>query len=380
MNEFEEKVVDNTPNGKKTRKFDLVALLLCLIVALSVWLYVESINQDIVEKEIIITFNAEEQIFKETGMYIFSGNKDIDYSQVEVKLTVSGSKALLEKYDDDEYVVELDTSGITQAGGRYGVYFKYKLPHEEIQYKSIVATAYTSALMLVDNKTEREVPLTADYADTPAKKESIILCTPKTEKIFISGPASMVNEISSVVAMVNVNSLNESVVVKSKSFEFFGEDGSPILLNGNYVTLSPSEVDVDVTIKYVNEPITVRVEPKTQEIGEYLYEASLNFESGESVVLYFNGDSSAFPKNGEIVLNLGDDLSSLGDGMNKTVSFILENIAFDNYRNKLSLHIPEDIDKPIQIKVKKSIIQTETTNTDSTTSAEPEEDDTTPTT
>ena len=375
MNEFEEKVVEPAHNGKGSRKFDLIALLLCLVIALSVWLYVESINQDIVEKEIIITFNAEKQIFDETGMYIFSGNEDIDYSQVEVKLTVSGSKAVLEKYDDDEYVVELDTSGITQAGGRYGVYFKYRLPSEEIQYKSIVATAYTSSLMLVDHKAEREVPLTAYYVDTPSKKESIIECIPKTEKIFISGPASMVNEISSVMATVNVNTLTESTVVKSKSFEFFGEDGSPILLNGSYVTLTPSEVEIDVIINYVNEPLTVRVEPKTQSTDGVTYEASISFENGEAVVLYFDGESSCFPRNGELVWNIGD-LSIWTDGDPKTVSDILNSTAFDEYRNKLSLHNADDSNKTVQIIVKKGLNQIDNTNQGKDTSAGSENDDT----
>ncbi len=360
MSEFEEKIAEPTHHGKGSRKFDLIALILCLVIALSVWLYVESINQGIVEKEIIITFDAEKQIYEETGMHIFSGNEDIDYSQVEVKLTVSGSKAILEKYDDDEYVVELDTSGITQAGGRYGVYFKYRLPHEEIQYKSIVATAYTSSLMLVDHKTEREVWLTADYVDTPAKNESIVECIPKTEKIFISGPASMVNEISNVVATVNVNSLKESTVVKSKSFEFFGADGSPILLNGSYVTLTPSEVEVDVVIKYVNEPISIRVEPKN--------ETSISFENGEAVVLYFDGDSSSFPSNGEIVWSIGEF-----NGVQATVSDILSSTAFDEYRDKLLLHNPDDGSKKVVI----TKIQLEDTNQGNDTPAGSENDDNT---
>ena len=358
MNEMDEKIIEPAHQGKRNKKFDIIALILCLFIALSVWLYVESINQDIVEKEIIITFNAEKQIYDETGMHIFSGNEDIDYSQVEVKLTVSGSEALLEKYDDDEYVVELDTSGITQAGGRYGVYFKYKLPHEEIQYKSIVATAYTSSLMLVDHKSEREVPLSAYYVDTPAKKESIIECVPKTERIFISGPASMVNEIGRVVATVNVNTLPESTVVKSKSFEFYGEDGSPILLNGSYVTLDPSEVEIDVVIKYVNEPITVRIEPKTQIADGFTYETSVSFKNGDSIVLCFDGDSSYFPSNGEIVWNIGD-LSLFTDGDNITVSNILSSEAFAEYRDKLSLHNPDDENESIKINIKKVYDQLE---------------------
>ncbi len=358
MNEMDEKIIEPAHHGKRNKKFDIIALILCLFIALSVWLYVESINQDIVEKEIIITFNAEKQIYDETGMHIFSGNEDIDYSQVEVKLTVSGSEALLEKYDDDEYVVELDTSGITQAGGRYGVYFKYRLPHEEIQYKSIVATAYTSSLMLVDHKSEREVPLSAYHVDTPAKKESIIECVPKTERIFISGPASMVNEIGSVVATVNVNTLPESTVVKSKSFEFYGEDGSPILLNGSYVTLDPSEVEIDVVIKYVNEPIAVRIEPKTQIADGFTYETSVSFKNGDSIVLCFDGDSSCFPSNGEIVWNIGD-LSLFTDGDNITVSNILSSEAFAEYRDKLSLHNPDDENESIKINIKKVYDQLE---------------------
>ncbi len=355
MNEFEEKMVEPTPHGKRSRKFDIIALLLCLVIALSVWLYVESINQDIVEKEIIITFDAEKQVFDETGMYIFSGNEDIDYSQVEVKLTVSGSEALLEKYEDDEYVVELDTSGITQAGGRYGVYFKYRLPNEEIQYKSIVATAYTSSLMLVDYKTEnKEVSLTADYVDTPAKKESIIECIPKTEKIFISGPASMVNEISAVVATVNVNTLTESTVVKSKSFEFFGEDGSPILLNGSYVTLTPSEVEVDVKIDYVNEPVEIQYDFKVPEVGTYVYEVSLTFENGTPVILNFNGNSLHFPDNGKIVWHFGD-ISEHPEEKSIKVSDFMKDPAFDEFREYLQLSNEEDGERLLVIKVIKKL-------------------------
>ena len=123
MNEFENRKNINQNDGgtqKKSYRFDVIALVLCLVIAIGIWLYVMNSNQETAEKTIIITIDAIAQVEKETNMSIITGSELMDYSKIMVELTVTGTKSAIEKYEDSQYVVELDTS--TLEDGKAGKY------------------------------------------------------------------------------------------------------------------------------------------------------------------------------------------------------------------------------------------------------------------
>ena len=64
---------------KKYKKIDLVALILCLIVAIAIWVYVMNLNRSVAEKTITLTVDVSGQIEAATdGMTILSDSNTID--------------------------------------------------------------------------------------------------------------------------------------------------------------------------------------------------------------------------------------------------------------------------------------------------------------
>ena len=95
-----------TPAGKGKTPYslsgvDIVALVLCLLAAVVIWLYATNVNQTLAEKDIYVTVNANREI-ESKGFSIIYGDAKLDYSQIIVKLTVTGTQAALAKYEDSQ--------------------------------------------------------------------------------------------------------------------------------------------------------------------------------------------------------------------------------------------------------------------------------------
>ena len=127
MNEFENKRPSKQKDAgtqRKSHRFDIIALILCLIISIGIWLYVMNSNQEITEKTIIITVDAVSQVERDTNMSIISGSELMDYSKIMVELTVTGTKSAIEKYEDSQYIIELDTSALEEGkAGKYILVF-----------------------------------------------------------------------------------------------------------------------------------------------------------------------------------------------------------------------------------------------------------------
>ena len=63
---------DNSASPKKHGRLDIVALIVSLIIALSIWIYVVNTTQSEIERTITVSVDISGQIYEDTGMTIFS--------------------------------------------------------------------------------------------------------------------------------------------------------------------------------------------------------------------------------------------------------------------------------------------------------------------
>ena len=312
MNEFENNRQQNQNDGgarNKSHRFDVVALILCLVIAIGVWLYVMNSNQEITEKTIIITVDAVSQVEKDTNMSIIAGSELIDYSKIMVELTVTGTKSAIEKYDDSQYIVELDTSALEEGkAGKYNFSFKYTLPGNDVTFKSI-SPSYISTPVLVDVFSTVEVPLTADYKEGGISSGTLESLTPKNiDKVKVSGPKSIIDNVGHAIVNVNLAGYEKSTDIKSKTFEFLDKMGAPINNDYNYIKVEPSEVEVHLQINYTGKTVPISVKYTASDADVYKYSVTVSYSDNTDALLALTGDSLLFPES--LVYDLGDITNS----------------------------------------------------------------------
>ena len=131
-------------------------------------------------------------------------------------------------------------------------------------------------------------------------------------------------------------------------------------------------MDVDVTITYVNEPVSFQLDSMVKDTDTYV---TITFENGNPVVLNFNGKSEKFPTNGVISGAItSDEIKNLEDKTLVYVADLLECEFFKDYKDYLSLHIADDLEKVIVITQKPK--EPEVTNSETENGTEEIPDDT----
>ena len=266
-------------------------------------------NQVITEKTIIITVDAASQVANDTNMSIIAGSDIMDYSKIIVELTVMGTPNVLEKYDDSQYVVELDTSALEEGkAGKYNFSFKYTLPGNDVTFKSM-SPSYISTPVLVDVLSEREVALIADYKEGGISTGTLESLTPKnTNTVKVSGPKSIIDTIGTAIVNVNLAGYEKSTDVKSKTFEFLDRMGAPINNEYSYIKVVPSEVEVHIQINYNDKTVPISVKYIASDTDTYKYSVTVSYSDNTDAQIALSGDSALFPDS--LVYDLGDITSA----------------------------------------------------------------------
>jgi len=329
MNENKSKEVKNE---RKNHKYDIIALILCFVASFGVWLFVMHSNQTVIEKKIVVTVNVEEQVKKVTEYDIIPQNDGIDYSQVIVELTVSGTQKALEKYDSEDFNITVkDLDSIKSVGVRTLLFDEPELPGNDIEVIQMTP-GYLSAVF-IDVVDDREVELEAGFVGRvedgikidenslkPIEKNALMSGYKDLEKINIRGPKSIIDTVGSVKVIVDVTGLQKSAISKEKTFEFYDKSGVLIDNHYNYIKVDPAEVEVQVTVNYENRNIPISVVVQANDKDKYKYDytiAYLNIAdnipsiplSGNSVnfpeSLKYTVDASVFETNTVYTVTLG---------------------------------------------------------------------------
>jgi len=296
MNENEKTVAAEgdqveTATPKKKRSMDIVALVLCLVIALSIWIYVENTARTEIKRDITLTVDVAGQIYEATEMTIFSNIEGTDYENYQITITVEGMENVLDKYSNDDYKIKIKTEDI-QGGAVQTVTFDVIMPSNEItldaapRLDSIYIDKEAQKILTVEKN-----EIAVSYKNANVGKQTEIFATPITETLVISGPERTVNKISKAEVTADILGVNTSKKFMSEDVKFLDSAGNPIVTT--YITLDKSAVEIDLKICDERE-FGISVSPNSVIEGEYMYE--LTIVDGAKIVL--NGDTSLMPPEG----------------------------------------------------------------------------------
>ena len=180
----------------KKRKLDLFPRILCLIVALGIWIYMVNVNDDSITE----TMTLKIEIVGGGNITDLESGEDMmiyDIDKTEVTVTVKGTNRDLKMFTQGEYKATVDVSSINTAG-RHSIPIQIKTPANSSI--ALASSEFANINLTADIIAEKEIPFTAGFVEggDSAPSDTIKLSIETSSKsIIIRGPKSIVNEISS---------------------------------------------------------------------------------------------------------------------------------------------------------------------------------------
>ena len=297
-NENGEEVITVANHSKY--KLDLWPRLICLLLALIFWLYVVNINDTDVTATITVRLDISgmDDLAHRTGLLVYGVQK------TEITLVVKGSNRDIKKYSSEDYSAFLDVSSINSSG-KHTVEVKPNMPVGSSL--SVVSIEPQNITLYADESVSKVVPLnviTGNITTVSAYEYSI---TKSADNIQISGPKSIVDNISSALYRL------EGEFYSSKSFtgfsvDFLDSNGDYVMHDNSGITYSTADITVRMNvIAQKSVPVTVEVSGSGSKLE---YTLSQNYVS-------ILGDPNALAQISEYSIHLSDAVAG------RTVSHIL---------------------------------------------------------
>lgn len=347
--------------SKEKKKNDWTLKIFALLLAIFLWSYVMSeVNPEIIRKytNIDLEFSNVESLARE-------GLEIMDPKEAKVSVQVSGKKSDMDNFSPDSIKAIVDLTGYTEG--------QKKVPVR-------VSLEHMSDIKIV-NYEPKEVLITFDKLITKEKNvsirtvgelaESYVLgdISTKTETILLKGPRSWINEITDVVAFVDLNGRTKDGIITTQ-IRLLNDDGNDVV----GVEKEPSSIDIEIPILRSKEvPINVVTDkelPEEYEMKQMVINPSKVVLKGDSSVLDLTSISTQIVNMDELVnkdevrvkldLPKGIELLdpkeeikvslSVVESLEKTLEYKLKDLDIRNLADNLK--ITSELETPIKIIVK----------------------------
>lgn len=256
----EQITVEHTPK----RKLDLFPRIVCLLVAIGIWIFMVNMNDPNSVETMTLKLSIVGDLVAEDGTPLTVLSMD----KTEVTIRVKGTNRDLKSFTTGDYRAVIDVSGVKKSG--------------EITLPIKITTPVNSSIKLdtqdvvdvtvnVDLLVEKEIPFTVMFAedslptegleyDIDVDVDGIDLSTIENNLIKVKGPKSVIDRITSATYTVKHGELSAkySTVVPT------------------YVTDSTDVID---TSRVVCPDITVTVKVTSPDVEESGSESELESES-----------------------------------------------------------------------------------------------------
>lgn len=229
-------------------KNKILSILLSAVIAIGLWMYVITVEQPESEKTYydIPVVLQNESILAERGLMIVS-------ERPEVTLHLSGTRTNLNQLNESNINVIANVASIATPGTHeltYNVSYPGNVPSGSITRKSSDPDMIT---LKVENKITKPIPVVLDYMETSvpegmiADKENMIL---DNAFIEVSGPESVLNQITQAVIQVNLQDQTQTIVGEY-TYTLCDEAGEPV--DSQWVTTNVELVNLTLPIQRVKE-------------------------------------------------------------------------------------------------------------------------------
>ena len=133
---------------KKGRRLGILARLLCLVVAMVIWLYVMYMRREefeVVIEDVPIELRGEDRILNKYGLEVVDGDFTVD-------ITIRGRKSVIETYTRGNVKAYADIRNISNAG-EFNVEIRCDIP-----YYSFITTRTDISEITVTTQWAQELP------------------------------------------------------------------------------------------------------------------------------------------------------------------------------------------------------------------------------
>ena len=291
-------------SDKKRKKFNLFPKLICLLIAIVVWLWMVNLNDtETMETRVLkIEYVGMQEIADGNVMFY-----DIDKTVITV--TVKGSNRDLKKYADSEYSAIVDVSGITAKnvvpGARVTLPISVKTPEDSslkvVESNSLNVSMYADVYISKEVQFEVMVDKSNDDTNTYEKLIAINGNVENSSMITISGPSQLVNLISRARYTVNSNllySAGTNEFLDKKEFKgstsrypltFMDDDYSVVNQTSRLVDYSTDNIGVLIkVIAHKEVPVKVDIKGSGSDLVAHTNPTTIKIAGAPSVLKEIN--------------------------------------------------------------------------------------------
>ncbi len=246
---------------QRNRRIDLFPRLLCLLFAITIWIYCVNMN----ESDVTATFSVKLNVIGAESMS--DGMSMYSMSNVpEVKITVKGTNRDINKYSASDYAAYIDVSQIDSVGWST---IKIITTAPENSSLTILSTDIDAVSVYADVATEAVVPLEIKQGNIThnANYEVSHELEDGVKSITIKGPKTLVDEITRVEHVIE-GEFNKSKTISGFSLNFYNKNGEPIVIN-NSSEMSPNSISYDTSNMKIHVSVKAPVVLKIKAIGNF---------------------------------------------------------------------------------------------------------------
>lgn len=240
-------IVRDWLTGKRGSRGDRWAFALCLLMAVTVWLYVMSTDKTGYEQRISgVTVGIEGASSLST-----SNMSVIDGYDRTVTVTLSGKRGDISSLTADDLRVYVDVSQITSTG-RYNLPVQVEVPKNStlvsIEPSQISVNVDVNTSRTVDVKVKLDYVLNAAYSLSEPQADH--------ETVVISGPASVLDTVSYAAVSFNAGVIDKSLNLVG-TVALYDEYG--MIISNPYVKCNVTEIMVSVKVTTTKKvPLKIR--------------------------------------------------------------------------------------------------------------------------
>ena len=215
---------------------DLIPRLLCVVIAVIIWLYVMSNESPDYERTfsgVTVSIENAALLTSESELSVISG-----YGE-RADITVTGKKSDLISYSLEDIVPSVDVGGITTPG-KHQLAISVTTPDG----CTVGSISPTSIEVYIDKIATKTLPVVVNISQVQ-HEQSITLGvpTPDVTAVTVSGPASVIEAASRAVVDLELGELTTGVTARG-TLHVITEDGATV--DNPYLTLSQTSVGVTV--------------------------------------------------------------------------------------------------------------------------------------
>ncbi len=270
-------------------KYDWVAKIVCLFLAIILWMYVMQMNtieEDTTLEDLPIEIINEEQL-EDAGLSIYSG-----YDQT-MDITLRGKRSEIAKLSAENVHARVDVSGISTAG-TYPLDVRMTLPSGITE----VSRTVSNVSVYIDVREMRNVDVEVEFGSfsIPSMYE-LGIAQPAMDYVTVSGPREELSKIQSAVVRVDLGQVQSSVT-SSGTVVLVDAEGNTI--SNPYISLSAETMEVTVPV-YMEKQVSVKV---TSKYG-YLNESNSTITADPSAVT-LKGDPAVLQSLNEVIFEVDE--------------------------------------------------------------------------